>query len=191
MTYSLNEISSLMLKAARGSGLPMGLAEDCAAAGTWLICHGQDGAAAVWEGLVSRGVIWKGPSLLDQVIARGIDNPQTVQIMDAPLLFLGMAGVVSAQTGTQIRIEFLNGCHAVLDPDGMTVTGILSGGVDAVVTMVRGSGAPPGIHPPRTTRVDISPALIRSLTERAALTYVPATAESRQRGAGAGLTDND
>jgi len=39
--------------------------------------------------------------------------------------------------------------------------------------------------------VDISPALIRSLTERAALTYVPATAESRQRGAGAGLTDND
>ena len=46
--------------------------------------------------------------------------------------------------------------------------------------------------PPRATRIGrIDSAALARLEELAALTYAPATEDSRRRGAGAGLTDND
>ncbi|MDF1749184.1 MAG: DUF3726 domain-containing protein [Alphaproteobacteria bacterium] len=188
MMYSLNEIYSLMLKAAIGSGLPMGLAEEVAAAGQWLLCHRQDGVGAVHEGLASKLVVWTGPSVLDHVIARPNGDPVEMSLVDAPLLFLGMAGVVSAQTRSQIQIDFSNGTHATLNADGIVLNGTLQ--TDCGASITRGadfSGLPPRYH----TRVHVDPSLFQALMMRAALTYVPATEASRQRGAGAGLTDND
>jgi hypothetical protein len=43
----LNEIIDVLKKAAVGRGLPVGLAEDAAQAGAWLIGQGHDGVSAV------------------------------------------------------------------------------------------------------------------------------------------------
>ena len=47
MIFSLNETKDLLKKAAIGTGLPVGLAEDASQAGAWLIGQDQDGVGAV------------------------------------------------------------------------------------------------------------------------------------------------
>jgi hypothetical protein len=52
MLFSLNEIEAQLRKAARGAGLPWGLAEEAGKAARWLAMHGIDGlpaSAALFE----------------------------------------------------------------------------------------------------------------------------------------------
>ena len=43
MSHSLNEIEALGKKAARGAGMPWGMAEEASKALRWLCAHGIDG----------------------------------------------------------------------------------------------------------------------------------------------------
>jgi hypothetical protein len=197
MTYSLNEATSLMLKAALGSGLPMGLAEDCAAAGNWLLRHGHDGAGAVCEGLMSGCIIWTGPSILDGLTANPTGLLVEIEVLDAPLLLLGMAGsVLSAGSPTlansQFQFDFSNGSQVMVHAGGLVMDQTVTPGCDVEIARNASPDEAVGyVDRPLQTRVTLTPAVVQELTERAARTYVPATETSRERGAGAGLTDND
>ena len=160
-SLSANEIEMLILKAARGGGLPLGHAEDLSKAAAFLDldalttcpCSGQTVAAIDL------------PLALDRVLA-GL-GPQTVQAERQ--LAAAYCAVVAAQSGFQIETANTD--------DGTRVKLTLSDS-DA------GQRVPKG-------RRSIDSALADHLAEMSSRILVPETAASRAAGAGAGLTDND
>ncbi|MDU8911813.1 hypothetical protein [Aestuariicoccus sp. MJ-SS9] len=173
MSYSVTEIQTLAQKAARGAGFPPSQAE---AFGRAAALHLAEGGApeVLLAGLATPGdsPILRLPLLMDDILRarEALGNEVTLSLhgddgqlapVYARALPLGLRG---------IDIEEIAGepskLHITLDPEART----------------------PCKLPPR---VDAPQALIDRLNDLAARTYVPATEESRLKGAGAGLTDND
>lgn len=94
---SANEVETLVLKAARGGGLPIGLAEDLAAAARYLDldaltvcpCHGTNPPAA------------HIPSALDHVVA-GAD---AITVSGDRALIAAYVAALKAQTGHAVTLE--------------------------------------------------------------------------------------
>lgn len=211
MTYSRNEIGSLFRKAGIGAGLSSGVAEDISRAGLWLLVRDMAGDGAVLQGIsrfephksINRGEsqnivierfcsVLDGPSIFD-LAAASVDNFQARLLqIDNPMLLLGIAGVAASDYNLKIAIEFSETPPFVLDSDGPTANNIAvpDQGADAVLTCQK--GAPDRKKPPEIgSTVGIDGETYKELLRHAAKTYVPATAASREKGAGAGLTDND
>ena len=185
MTFSLNEVEGTVRKAARGAGLPIGIAEDIGRAAAWLCAHGEDGSAAALEGLrrcdasrpcnlnkagtapVARAVI-EGLSAIDLIIA-GCRDRVELSGLDTSLLLRGLASIATA--GRELAIEL------DLGPDGHA-------------TLVRRERHA-AESAPHARRHRADPAVWHELQGLAARTYVPASETSRAHGAGAGLVDRD
>ena len=75
MQRSLNEIETTLVKAARGSGQPIGIAEDLARAGVWLCRLGCDGVSVVLASLEATSEIDRPLVVGDQQIATGPQHP--------------------------------------------------------------------------------------------------------------------
>ncbi|USG60667.1 DUF3726 domain-containing protein [Sneathiella marina] len=211
MTYSLNEIGSLFRKAGIGAGLPSGLAEDVSRAGLWLLVRGLAGDEAVFQGIHSfkphksrtrtEGKDIKidpfcsaldGLSVFDLAAASPSGFRASLRKIDTPMLLLGMAGIAAKDYGLQITIEFSNQSSFSIDANGSISTDVpVPGqGVDAVLTCGQNGTnqeKPQKLNP----TVHVQDRTHKELLKLAAKTYVPATAASREKGAGAGLTDND
>ncbi|MEM9357390.1 MAG: DUF3726 domain-containing protein [Pseudomonadota bacterium] len=210
MQRSFNEIEMALLKAARGAGHSIGVAEDLARAGIWLCRLGCDGVSLVLDCLAA--AVQRDEQL--EVNGTSIDLP-LAHPMHSALTCIDLA---IAEPGSDVRL-----------PSGVLVPGILIGiaghaaaqhsrifvvsvgAGDPIYVCNRGASALPLDLPSQTElvvvsddddgsvptfklsdeRPDVPGRLWAKVEALAAQTYVPASEQSRTSGAGAGLTDND
>ncbi len=205
MKLSLNEVEMTMRKAARGTGLALGLAEDLGRAAAWLARVGQDGTGLGLAGLESTQVGGQGqvfpdglvqfdaarvvrdcPSALDFLVASG--DPVHMTDVDVPGLVAGLAGVVA--TEHYLRITLACAGHGDLIVEAGGLIGVLPmDRVDIVLTCEAAEKVETPTSPTKdiTARADVW----ERLSALAFKTYVPESEASRLAGAGAGLLDND
>lgn len=208
MSWSLGETRALAVKAARGAGLNWGLAEEAGFAVHWLQRHGGPGVEALVRFLSwtakpdnTSAPAWAaadapGPAAVFSPLEIGaaiLDAGQAVpaqfgRIRQPVLLvpFLAAAGQPSATCliwdDTEIRLS-QSGIGTLADRPALLIG-------EAECRIENGGGSGPAL--PLCRRVpDTEADHIKALEKFSALTYAPATEQSRLAGAGAGLSDND
>lgn len=196
MSWSLGETAALALKAARGAGLPWGLAEEAAGAVFWLHQRGLPGISALCgyldicghdrSGEAALCPLETGTALSDgtRPCPVNADDSLDLGFMKAPLLLLPFVATLPPGTVWLVAEGF--GDNARDDWQ----SGWLHGHASCQLRL----GATAQIDPGRAgqTRLpDQFACCVERLTGYAYRTYAPATSQSRLAGAGAGLTDND
>lgn len=191
MTHAVGEIRSLAQRAARGAGLPWGLAEEAGYAVSWLEALGAPGVEALSRLCDLRDLggaeicpILSGAALLD-----GLGLPDPAERIDIPLLVLPfIAQSLEPGAGASVR---WTGAAFRLGAEALET----SGGPEAVLAARAGITIEPlSLEPSPTIRWQRSLAGAWSLArlERyAARMLAPSDSTSRAEGAGAGLVDRD
>ncbi len=173
MSYSANEISALARKAAVGAGFPHGQAD-------------QFGQAVA---------VHLGAGRAPEAVLAALDDPEDSPILRLPLLMDDVLRAV-ALTGSDVSLTLHPGDDAL----ALAYARLLP--VRLVECRVeQRDGAQPRLavladpetpsRPALPPRIAVPDALHARLGTLAARTYVPASAGSRQAGAGAGDIDND
>ncbi len=209
MTLSLNEVEAVAKKAATGTGYPWGLAEEAAKATRWLCKYQLDGVSAL-AGLLKQvddakvsdraprftSNVWAASEgLLCPLVAGTVVSDRahivTQDIRFAklawPILVLPFAASLAVQTKQTVTVNW-EGAEAVTDGASVCFAG--EAVPVALWAAVRLGGT---MDTARTTAARATPKsedweLVNTFAHR---TYAPATEESRQKGAGAGTSDND
>jgi hypothetical protein len=209
---SLNEIWSLLHKAVRGAGFPPGHASVVSAAGVWMaqrgfpVCEIIARAVAIGmrepnfdclDGHIrfcdARAAI-DGVAAIDHVLATEPGTQAALVNIDEFALLLGLVGSAAQEHNVCFTIsvgsdEYLVEPGCALGPENLTALG------ENCIKLSRISERVEALTLPKlSSRYDpasTSDAGWDRLTEFANRTYVPASVQSRLRGAGAGLTDND
>jgi hypothetical protein len=215
---SLNEIDTLVRKAARGAGLSWGLAEEAGKGARALASAGPAYLPLVAEvletqrdGLLSRrlaadGAVWRaadrlpinslvlGPSLADHAFLLE-EGPLDIEgPLSSPVLLWPFVATVARRLDAAIRVSTDRGEFVV---SGSTVAEslphALAGRVHRLRLVQERATADDGQTQPSTLirAVPLSQGLKERFESLAALTYVPSSERSRAAGAGAGLNDND
>jgi hypothetical protein len=211
---SFNEVEALVTKAARGAGLPWGLAEEAARAARWLagfdlpwpetllaLLAEPDGAepCLTTDGSGSRlttagdrlSPLRAGPWLVDV----GLAHPVHLAGLVAPLWLLPFAAQAAALAGRPVQLGG-PGVGAIVERSRFA---LLAGSIERLaaaqpteVTVATADRWEPAIAGrERAERARVAPAAWDALERLGARTYVPATARSRALGAGAGERDDD
>ncbi|MGD1926434.1 MAG: DUF3726 domain-containing protein [Paracoccaceae bacterium] len=190
--WSIGELSALAAKAARGAGLPWGIAEEaghivrtlcgwdlaaieplvadlaCDKPGQslHLACSISDGMAFEDVAKETGPVV---PLLIAPALSSRLDDSETLVLRDAA----GVAGLHVWSGGAELPKE----------------AGLSTRGPFTLATSARPM---PPTSPTHSNRVfDVDPVAYDRLAQLAHRTYAPASARSRETGAGAGLLDND
>jgi len=198
MQCSRNELTAVLAKAASGTGLPVGVAQDAARAAVWLEEHGEEGVSSLLAALSledqHQSALVRGVAAVDLAIAepgRSIAVPE----LDLPILVAGYAGS-AAVDGATVMVTFAADVSATVGPDRLALTGRVPPRSDVTIEAILPPSVP-SLSPPLTVArpyrgaIDVSDTHWEAASALAAQTYVPATEASRLKGAGAGLTDND
>jgi hypothetical protein len=217
MTWSLGEIETEARKAARGAGLPWGIAEEAGKAARWLAAQGVDGLLALADlldghdgGRIAERIVvdadgrWHGDgrplcplglgaSLMDNAhrIGRGaiVTGPVARPVLLIP--FLARAAQIC---GRPLRLSWPSGATVVsAGSEAVSCLEALSTSQVAGMQCARAGPTPAGA-PARTgerAAAGVASAAGPRIDAFAQRTYVPASARSRLHGAGAGLVDND
>lgn len=206
---SFNEIGTQFRKASIGAGFPVGLAEEIERAGICLIRNGFDGAGAVLEA-ISPGyrpcppADWEkdtlkftdfsaaacGPSLFDMAVAAGKTFTAKLNRVDCPLMLVGFALSAAHNYGLDIRIQ--NEQKEIVRISLPRISCALERLLKVSSCIVKSRQdlrLLPGED--TVTEAEIAEDLWQALDKFSHKTYVPATAASRLRGAGAVQIDND
>ena len=214
MTYSLNEIEALSKRAARGAGLPWGVAEDASKAVRWLETRGLPGSAqlaavlTVFDGVprqeicpVSLEGSWHarsgvlcpiscGAALSDTVAGTAQGQRIEMDSVSHPLLLVPFAAqAVDGSAGMMAlawgQVQIL--CH----DDGMEILDPKNQARDGTPVLVQCIKlAQKDLAPLQNVqRVVSDENTIATLYAFADRTLAPATEESRAKGAGAGVSD--
>jgi hypothetical protein len=204
MIVSLNEIENMALKSARGSGYPWGLAEEAAQAVRWLAARRLPWCEPLL-GHLERTASEPPERCPIRVGSAITDDPQTMvpagssvlgPIEDAMLLlpFLATAARVLA-------VRLAVGWHGLAFVADGEACGIEISDAAATAGVMRVTLSRQAIRQPLSPRlrrlvpvvggVGVGEADWRRLGVLAERTYVPVSVASRQRGAGAGMIDND
>ncbi len=179
MKRSMNEINGMILKAARGAGIPSGHCEDLAAAAAYIAA--TDPAAL---------------AIFPDVLAANHTTPtfnvdgDTMQISGPCVALSGPMAVDAIRAGfREVRLINVEAPIVVFALFATLNTAVAHrfDGADLLLTATDAPPSPPITH----TTVTVSEQLWQKLNDYAAKTYVPASDASRLAGAGAGLTDND
>ncbi len=210
MNLSLNEVEALAKKATRGAGYPWGLAEEAGMATRWLCARDVDGCTELarlleqcdgtklsdWSPDVS-GDVWSpvgrklcpittGAAMSDHADGWA-DNTLQMEDVAQPFLLAPFAGASAKQLNRTVEI-FWDGAVLSTDGDDLSIAGETH--PEATRVSVK-SGGTIGTPTQRCTRAVLPKEGFETLTKFAQRTYAPATEESRIKGAGAGLSDND
>jgi len=209
MSWSLGEIAALATKAARGSGMDWGLADEAGYAVKWLQRRQLPGVAALCRYLSWRQAgeitIWPDDTARDGhycPIATGAaygdgvfgDDVQFARVR-TPLLLIPFISLRAANTPvclsmenavfvlTQDKLGFSKNDTAILmDSSACQIYAASDAELPAMITIANDA----------IPRVPVTAsACITVLNSFAKNTYAPATESSRLAGAGAGLNDND
>lgn len=216
MSHSLNEIEAMSKRAARGAGLSWGLAEEAAKGTRWLSSFGFSGAelladllelndrlppidfspvslrADVWHAPARRmSPLLAGAALSDcavRLLERGTIAMDNVSL---PMLAVPFMGGAALRLGVPVSVEW-EGARLATDGKQLCVQGDL----DALQTaqadrLVFSAPAEMTGRKEPVMRGTVSEDSWARLGVFAHRTFAPATEESRLRGAGAGLSDND
>lgn len=216
---SLNEVEAYGRRAARGAGMAWGLAEEAGKAARWLAERGLPGVDLLvgllkandgrdymtmaplivdgrWQAPNGRLCpICTGAALSDRIDALATGAEIYLGALRNPLLLASfldrschpdIAGYELRWTGARTSIV-----HGALAIESESETAHLSETVDEVLVSAVGQIEDQPTHRFRAGGVEIADSVWRELNALAKRTYVPATDESRARGAGAGRTDND
>ena len=213
---SANEVLQIARKACIGSGLAVDRAEDLAEAAALLQCSGDDGLAqllVLLEGheaasahlpatvqidLVSRSTDQlrvshlrphiEGVALIDWLLA----NPQTGKVFieetDDKMLLFGLLVCAIQRFG---GVFILQASHEAEPVTIMDASQLKDGLPETEVWTLSYQSGQVASSAMLYHHTDTDLSVWTALEERAHLTYVPATETSRQKGAGAGLVDND
>ena len=209
MSWSLGEIAAIATKAARGSGMDWGLADEAGYAVKWLQRRQLPGVAALCRYLSWRQAgeitIWPDDTARDGhycPIATGAaygdgvfgDDVQFARVR-TPLLLIPFISLRAANTPvclsmenavfvlTQDKLGFSKNDTAILmDSSACQIYAASDDELPAMITIANDA----------IPRVPVTAsACITVLNSFAKNTYAPATESSRLAGAGAGLNDND
>jgi hypothetical protein len=185
--WSLSEVASLATKAARGAGLPWGVAADAARAVRRLSEHGLPGAEALAQDLqeqVPGGTVLIGCALADSAT---MDGASLVRPVVPILLAACLQDCVS-----EGEVALLHGENGEL-LGKVSRTGFADFEPESLApNLVRISIETGTLSTQKVPRIDqITPKALERLNAFAARTYAPATEASRAKGAGAGVLDND
>ncbi|RMH40079.1 MAG: DUF3726 domain-containing protein [Alphaproteobacteria bacterium] len=211
MTFSLGEVEAVARKAARGAGYSWGMAEEAGRAARWLCAAGLDGAGLLAEALAAADGTdpaelapralddWRGPSgrlcplmagaALSDAVAFWKETGVTMAGVTVPALVLPFAAMAARASGANVTVRWAD-VTAVTDGRALSLCGaanLPTGPADVSVSAGGAMTAPLAARTRATPRAEDWAAL----NALAARTYAPATEESRMKGAGAGLTDND
>lgn len=209
MTYALNEVEATAKKATRGAAYTWGLAEEAAKATRWLCAQGVDGCA-VLAGLLrttdratdmapmSLDGDWasesgqlcaliSGASLSDCAYRLPTGAIRMHNVV-APQLLLPFAAAAARHLGHPIAITW-SGNTVIVSEAGLCTADIPAIDVADLVTVETVDAAGQAVA--QSTRAAPLATDWAYLNELAGRTYAPATEESRLKGAGSGLSDND
>ncbi len=218
MLCSLNEIEALLRKAARGAGLPWGLAEEAGRAARWLAMHGigclpifaalfeqNDGRPYDEIAIMREEGCWRasggtlcplvaGAAIVDR--ATEIAGGRTVELATVawPILLAPFAATVAVATGARIALDW-PGVRFTFTDARVRLDAALT--VTHVASVPNGRCGPLGGAAQGTLmESDLAGAVVDEsawsrLDRFVRRTYVPASAASRLKGAGAGLLDTD
>ncbi len=213
MSYSLNEIQALCTRAARGAGSPWGMAQDAGRAARCLAQAGLPGATLL-AGLLEiidgadisdfspkllHDEIWRAPhglsplaagaALSDTASRLNMGQGVTLENLHFPLLLALFLRDAARQIAHPIMAEWPGG-RVVTDGGNLAANGKVLETPQAERCVISRSQVP--FTPLSTTfRATPSAEVLSRLNSFAQRTYAPATEESRNRGAGAGNSDND
>jgi len=217
MTYSLNEIETMSAKAARGAGLPWGMAEEAGKAARWLAAHRQpalDALAGLLDLIdrrsygdlapVRENQRWVGREGLLCAMTAGITLCDRAEALAAgerfatgriafPVLSLPFIASAQRATGIAFGVKW-PGVAICIDAAGLHIspgTDVRAVAADELVCEARSVELNGDVIRGETNGTELDPALWARLGDFAQRTYVPASDRSRQQGAGAGLDDND
>jgi hypothetical protein len=191
---SLNEVETLALKAARGAGLPWGVAEDVGRSAAWLARCVGTWAESLLMLLENPPAAARSPLLLAGALADGA--VATAELVVAPLWVLpplllgpGRCNPVALRLGMEeIRCNPGEAPGATCSAAGLAA---LPPSLVAVRLHPQRLPPLPNAMPQHLRRSIVTRGALARLEALAALTYVPASEASRRRGAGAGLLDDD
>ena len=210
MIVSLNEIETTILKAARGAGMEWGLAEEAAQAARFLARLGLPFEAPFLNLLSSRA--WDTPPVLQGAKLRpgradawlcpirtgaylsdlGVAGVTRLERLVSPLLLLPFAArsiekIEMTWKGVRLRLASLGVMLISGEPCALAVNRAEEMGLSPF-----DDGRPEGsLRALQAGEARIDEASWTKLQGFEARTYVPASAQSRASGAGAGEIDND
>lgn len=194
MSFALNEIEATAKKATRGACYPWGLAEEAAKATRWLCAQGLDGVAILAAALTQPSSPTAPLMICACFLDRAYALPQTKTATEvkltpdmSPLLLLPFVAMAARQIGSVLSLSCAE-VSATTDGTGLCLTGTFPETATSVTVSLGGTLTTPLAQASRATPAPDSWAELNRLAHR---TYAPATEESRLRGAGAGLSDND
>ena len=205
ISWSLGETAALATKAARGAGMPWGLADETGVAVSWLHAHGIPGLAALCRYLKWRdnGIVTQWPdrpagaacycpiALGTAYMDGAIPLTLATGTIREPVLMLPF--IAKRNTGQPMQVD-LGDMSIHLSKDGVCSpypnTALLISQANCNINHATDTAA---MAPYELTHRVPSYffGCVAVLTEFAKKTYAPATDESRMAGAGAGLNDND
>jgi hypothetical protein len=216
MSHSLNEIEAHAKRAARGAGLPWGMAEEAARATRWLASHELAGPALLADVLtqndglsqtqVAPGAlegVWHAPSgqlcplaggatLNDCADRLAANQPIEMADVSYPLLVLPFAAWAALHIKQPVRLTWQD---VEIDTDGVGIwvrdphSQINIEKTVALICQKAETRQDPANRP--SLRGTVAPETWARLNNFAQRTYAPATDASRLLGAGAGTSDND
>ena len=217
MLCSLNEIRALATGAARGAGLPWGVAEEAGQATRWLEARGLAGLSALDGALeslsatdwrhgfpVPEGAVWcaesgemeglhAGMTLADRAggaLPFSGGGALVLAGVRWPLLAVPFLAGVAEVSGARLAVSLGTRTPAIaIGPQSVSEACLALAGL-AFAETVRieksGDAAIPPDLPHLDGSIPVDSAVYACLARRVALTHVPESAESRERGAGAG-----
>jgi len=215
MTCSLNQIDQTSRKAARGAGLPWGLADDVGKSVRWLHTYDLSGVSMLvalldrydhfgYKDLAAESLegTWKarqgvlspllaGASLSDCIDRPGVD-PIVTGIIAYPILAAGFIGNIAQIEDHAFKLTW-PGVSLYCQRGGLRLDGT-SHAIEietAEFLCCQRADSERTCRSPRIGEVSIEPGVWNRLEQYAQRTYVEATDASRLAGAGAGLNDND
>jgi hypothetical protein len=215
MTHSLNEIEAMSKRAARGAGLPWGLAEEAAKGTRWLSAFSFPGIEML-EGLLTLNDrlpavdfspatlngSWSAPAGRMSPLIAGAAMSDCAVRMEAgqviemenvsfPLLVVPFAAGAALRLCVPVSVSW-EGARLTTDGQRLCVQGEREA-IQARHAAQLSCAAPAemtGQSEP-VMRAEVDETAWAKLGEFAHRTYAPATESSRLLGAGAGLNDND
>lgn len=194
MDLSLNEVEAQAYKATKGAGYEWGEAAETGRAIRWLCQNGIDGCHHLAAHLPSSPDLQVMPhcpikaGLHFADFAHDITAGKIMSVdVSAPLIFLAFAANASKTILQPISVVGQN-WSAVTDGNCLAITGSPSPDRQNLEIAISSEGPAAAAH---YSRAHPDQETWHVLAQFAHRTYAPATDASRERGAGAGLLDND